>query len=132
MTDAGAIAFVRFYLKQINEAWSTPDPDLLTGLAAPTCGSCAFNASFAKDLAAAGQRVDGPSMEVKSLRIRNAPPVGQTQVEAKLRQLAVRVVDANGTVLVELPPDDLSSIVSLTWKQGRWWVVATAEAEVRR
>lgn len=39
-TSAGAEAFARYYIDQVNQSWMVPDPSLLDGLATATCTTC--------------------------------------------------------------------------------------------
>lgn len=59
-TSAGAEAFIRYYLEQVNVAWTRPDSSVLSGLATPACGTCANYLKTAKFLEERRYRFDGP------------------------------------------------------------------------
>ncbi len=56
-TEAGAVAFVTFYLGQVNAAWTTPDATLLPPLQLATCNSCAGFQADAVEFVTLGQRL---------------------------------------------------------------------------
>ncbi|WP_211254680.1 DUF6318 family protein [Knoellia aerolata] len=122
-TDAGAIAFVRFWFDRVNEAFMTPNPSLIPALSSPSCRSCSNLADNPVQYAAKGQRVKPapfkPLRDVKSL---GADSLGQYRVSFTLAQNAVSVVDSSGKV-VESQKASSAVRIALLSRKGEQWVM---------
>ena len=98
-SEAGAIAFVKYFFDQVNLAWTTPEPDLLRSLSNPDCISCASLTTTASD---------------------------HVQVTFVLDQKLSNVVDKNGAVVLTDQPKVVERRVELEWVNSQWrvWDIA--------
>lgn len=124
-TDAGAVAFVKYYWAAMNFAWTKPDADILLGLGKSSCRSCSNLEDTARLLLRDGQRMDQPPIEVMSAyHVYTAK--SQTQVITKVKRTTASTVDATGKVLKTNSPSDALRAFRLEWS-GSWKVVEIGE-----
>jgi hypothetical protein len=95
-TMAGAEAFARFYVGQVNEAYTQGDPSPLQGLSTSACKTCAVFIETATGFREEGLRHDAPSLHVTSATATSFTDRRQ-EVTAFVTQSPVNVEDARGT-----------------------------------
>lgn len=127
-TPEGAVAFVKFFFDSVNEAWQQGDPDGLSPLFSGTCGTCANNAQYAVDLKAAGQRTNGPSVEVSDL-VAHSSDGSSMFVDFTLHQLQVSVVDGSEQIVSTSVPSTTPLRAAVRWEEGRWFVGAIGKQQ---
>ena len=115
-SDAGAVAFVGFYLDQVNYAWMTPDATVLPPLAAPECSSCRGFQSDAAELVTEHQRMSPEPVRLDSARIQVAVADGKALVAATVSQTGAHVVDAAGAVADSDSPLTNEYLFALRWE----------------
>lgn len=121
-TEAGAIAFVRFYVEQVNRAWMTPDDTLIPPLVEPECQSCKAMQNNAKEYVALKHRHSTPAVEIVDLNAAPGAPDGQQFLEVKFHQLAASVVTEAGSVVSVKAENTFERRFLLTWKGDSWSV----------
>lgn len=126
-TEAGAEAFVRFYIDQLNLAWTTPAMNLVSALSEPDCVSCATLEATTEQLVAKGQRYVSAPVSVRSAAAFGGAPSGQQLVHLVLQQHKVDVINAAGAIVTTDPPRDLNRNVVLKWRAEAWHVYAIAQ-----
>lgn len=119
-TPAGAVAFVRYFIEQSNEAWTQPEAGLLPRLSDRDCIACKALEDTAVELVARHQRYVGDPVTIQSLR-----PVPGTNRDAQLVKLAARqnrvnVVDAAGSVVRTDGQRILDRTVAVHWEEEGW------------
>lgn len=124
-TAAGAEAFARLYLNLVNQAWSTPDPDLIRPLVLPTCRSCANDISTAESLKREGERYEGPASAVDSSIVTPDHTAQERYVLVVLRQLKQRIIDRDGDVVEVAPPASAQIEVAVRWRDSQGWRIST-------
>jgi hypothetical protein len=94
-TIEGAEAFARFYIAQVNKAYTAADPVALQGLSTQACKTCEQFVATATKFREDGVHHDAPSLTVTSA---TATTFGADhyEVTAFLNQAAVKVVDGAG------------------------------------
>ena len=125
-TEAGAEAFVRFYIAQSARAWVEADASQLAGLATANCATCSNLEETAVDLRADGQKYSAVPIKVASLSVFRSSKA-EVVFDAELREQNVSVVDSKGSVIESFPARTLNSAVATVWKEGQWWVDAIGE-----
>src|SRR4051794_7263972 len=121
---AGAEAFARFYLEQVNRAWATANPELIRPYAAKTCKTCANQIRTAVDLRRSGQRYANAAGALGASIVTPESTRGRVVVELPYDQLAVDVLDRAGRVVQHMPAIRSQSQVTVTWGPGQNWQVA--------
>lgn len=120
-TEKGAEAFVRYFVEQSAEAWTTPDASLIDALSDPDCKSCASLAGTASDLESKGHRYRDDPITVVS--VESLVGDGERQnVVATIKQHEMDVIDRSGNVVDSDSADDLQRTFLLYWKGGQWLV----------
>ena len=124
-SEAGAIAFVKYYFDQVAIAWTVPNPDALDGLSHEDCITCADYRENAASLQKAKERYRSAPATVVSLKHMNSPS-GHMQLEMRLRQNATQQLSLDGQVVKSFSQATGTFIVDLVWTQGGWklWGIA--------
>lgn len=120
-TEAGAAAFVRFYIEAVNASWSAPDDEVLAQLGTAECSSCDDYLEQSRFLMNNGQHNNGPTMEVLSQSISSFTSA-RAVLSVQLEGLAVETVDAQGHVLSTAESEVFNCTVSVVWRDGRWFL----------
>ncbi|GAA2154328.1 DUF6318 family protein [Humibacillus xanthopallidus] len=94
-TMAGGEAFARFYIAQVNQAYTTADPGALRGLSTQACKTCEQFVATAAKFREDGVHHDSPSLKVTSATATTFA-ANRREVTAFVNQAAVRVVDGGG------------------------------------
>ncbi|WP_286960865.1 DUF6318 family protein [Arsenicicoccus sp. UBA7492] len=80
-TPEGAEAFTRYFIDQVNVAWTTPKTGLISALSLPTCKSCTGLEEGASELAGQRSRYTTPVIALRDV-LATSDPKGQTVVKA--------------------------------------------------
>lgn len=94
-TDAGALAFAKFYVIEADKAYVTADSSSIEALSSTSCTGCATAISGVKELERAGERQEARSVAIKSAAVKGFR--GKTRivyVTTTVRE--VRFIDASG------------------------------------
>lgn len=119
-TSLSLEAFVRFYFKQLNVAFSTSDPAIIRNLSDPMCRTCENYAASFKPT----ERVRGDSFLLTDVAV---PPVGNpvTNVEVFGAVPARSVVKPDGSLVRALPAAGKFHLVVAVARIGSEWRVAS-------
>lgn len=121
-SEAGAIAFVKYYVDSVNRAWTTPDPAVLKALGDPGCISCTSLTKTAEQLKNDGQRyVSNPASISDVVAVKGAA-AGRQLVKAKFVQHKVSVINSSGGVVLTDPQKQGTLRIELAWTGGGWKV----------
>ncbi|MTB71654.1 hypothetical protein GGG17_06660 [Arsenicicoccus sp. MKL-02] len=96
-TPEGAEAFTRYFIDQVNVAWTTPKTGLISALSLPTCKSCAKLEKDAQRLADADARVASPMLEVTETVPAEDKQTGATVVVATVQETPTPTVQDGAT-----------------------------------
>lgn len=119
-TPEGAKAFAAHLIRQINVAWTTPDPSAIEPLCdVGSSGSCRFYVQTARDLKAKGHKYEGDPVTAKSFLSLTAGK-GPQQVLASLIQERRNVVDRSGKVVLTDSRKKLNVAIFLNWTESGW------------
>ena len=119
-TPEGAAAFVKYYLAQINEAWTTPKAGLLPPLSDEGCLSCQGFEKTAQELAAEGHRYKSTPSSFDSITPVPGAPAGKQYVRVLGTQHRVDIVDTQGQVVSTDSKKEISATVLTVWEGDRW------------
>lgn len=119
-TQEGAEAFARFYMEQVNLAFTKPDPTALAGLGASSCKTCSSFLTGAKDLEQKGHHHKGLSISVDGAPANSYTPEAAV-IQIFVTQHSVPVVDNTGKKVDETKQGQGILIATLNF-QGHWTV----------
>jgi hypothetical protein len=125
-SEAGAEAFVRFYIDQLNVAWTVPARGELEALSDPACLSCASLVGTARELVAMNRRYAANPVSVTTVAAFGGAPAGQQLVRLMMEQHAVSVIDSGGHVVSSDERKSVTRTVLLRWRAGAWRVYGIA------
>ena len=119
-TNAGAEAFARYYLAQVNLAWTGPDPSKLNGLASPSCKSCAKLAETANSLAASQRRYNAEPLSLgPSILLPESRP-DDVRYDIVFIQEPRQIMDSSQNVSESIERQAILSEFSMAWVRGSW------------
>ncbi|WP_369853683.1 DUF6318 family protein [Angustibacter sp. Root456] len=121
-TFAGAQAFAEFYLEQLNQAWTAPDPQALADLATSRCGTCRQYTEVAVALRANGERYSGRVLTVRSAAWQPESTLARAVVYVNVVQEAATVVDSRGSTVRSERRTLGTSAVEVDWSDSHWRV----------
>jgi hypothetical protein len=119
-TEKGAEAFVRFYIDQLNEAWTRPDSKRLPPLSDPDCIACKSLQETAVSLAQKREKYASNPVTVTKVVPVGKSPKGIQLVRLFMDQHKVNVLDSSGKVVLTDQAKELSRTVGVTWKGDSW------------
>lgn len=119
---AGALAFVRYFIRRWNLTETGPRPGILTPLCLPSSEACAVYEKEAARLAKAGHRYNGTPITIKSMKIQDAPKARMVDILAVLVQEPSSEVDASGKVYRTAKKKDFG-IRFVVLHTGKTWSV---------
>ena len=125
-TEAGAEAFVKFFVEQSNVASMTADTSILPPLSDPSCKSCSALQHEVADLKARGHHYLTEPVRISQVTAIGGAPAGQQFVRLQLIQNLADVVDASGKKVSTDPETRLARTTSLKWTGDRWLVFGIA------
>ena len=121
-TNAGAEAFARYYLAQINLAWTGPDPSKLDGLASPSCRSCANFFATANSLAVDQFRYEkGPLSLGPSALLPGSRP-DDVKYDIVFIQEPGRILNSRGQLNRSVGRETGLTRFSVSWTRGAWQI----------
>jgi hypothetical protein len=127
-TYAGAQAFAEFYLEQVNNAWTTPDPGILEPYGLSSCKTCEGFMRQAADMKALGQRyASKPATLAAGTWLPESTP-SLALISLVWKQEPAAIVDQTGSVVHKAAAMKAVSEYQLRWR-GNGWKVAGIHLE---
>ncbi|MCG7321127.1 DUF6318 family protein [Arsenicicoccus bolidensis] len=121
-TPEGAEAFTRYFIDQVNVAWTTPKTGLISALSLPTCKSCARLEQDARRLADAGARVASPMLEVNDTIPAEDNATKATIVVAQVTENPKATLQGDQTTQPTRRPTSSKRAFELTQRSDGWRV----------
>ena len=124
----GAFAFVSYYWKQVDWAYSTVNGDLLNGLYSPTCKSCESSRSAINAVRAKGNSLEGGHLTIRSqtLAPADADPSAMFAVDTVLSVEPLTELTSSGAKVASYPATNYTVRAFVAWSEDHFLVVATA------
>lgn len=119
-SEAGAIAFAKYYFAQVNRAWTVPDPELIVPLGEPGCSTCAEFEKTAKNLKSERTKYAADPVTCGSVLAVSGAPKDHQLLHASVAQHKVDVINQSGDVVTTDQAKDLNLVVELIWKADEW------------
>ena len=120
-TEAGAEAFVKFYVEQVNLAWTRPQAGLLPPLSDSGCLSCkAFEREAAELVAKHHRYARDPAVYTKVTAFGGVTKEGRRRVRIIGVQERVDIVDSAGNVVSTDPRKPIAVTAMTMWQGDRW------------
>ena len=123
-SEAGAIAFVKYFLELNNLAYMRSDPELLRRVSAIGCEVCESLIADVEELQRLGRHYNQPVVALDSAKYLGANSSTQFLVSAQVTQQRSSVVDSDGKVILTDPKKVLKRTFEVTWQSGSWLVSA--------
>ena len=123
-TPEGAEAFVKYFMDQVNVAWTTPQSGVIAAESTRNCEFCATTERRAEYLVNERQRYADEPVSVRSVQALSGAPEGQMYLASVLIQNASEVVDERGRVVASDEREVLRRNIALRWEEGRWMMLA--------
>lgn len=122
-TEAGADAFVRYYVRVLNYGAMSADDSLLTDLGLPECSTCASFEQMLSSLASEQTTSDGPVLEVaRSSAELTATGAG---IDTTLTQLNPAAINSQGAIVSESrAPQEARFLFELEWMETEWVITS--------
>ncbi|MDC5697645.1 hypothetical protein OO014_10275 [Intrasporangium calvum] len=123
-TKAGAVAFVRHYVDQLNVAWTTPDPEAIRDLCdVRVSKACAANLKDAEAYKRDGLRYSGTPAHTKSIAPLGVEPDQTHRILWTGVQLRNDLVDSKEKVIQSYPREELRLAFFLRWTDSGWLIL---------
>ena len=114
---------MRFYIDQLNLAWTSPRSGLLPPLSDPGCKSCAAFERTARGLVSAGHRYSTTPVSVTSVNAYGGAPAGEQLLRLRGVQNRDDIVDRSGRTVSTDRLEPIVWDVLLGWEEGAWRVL---------
>ena len=129
-TTDGAIAFVKYYVSVINEAYQFQKPGLLEPMSLSTCKTCDLWEQSVVDYSAEGEHTDGPIYGASgefylAANLLDSSPAS-VHVGARFPAVNVHLLDKNGRVIKTETANKLEMVFPAVWT-GDGWRIAKAQ-----
>ncbi|WP_207555714.1 DUF6318 family protein [Intrasporangium flavum] len=118
---AGAEAFAKYFVAQVNRSWRIPDPSPIEALCVPSVPSCDNLAQTARDLKKASARWREDAIEVQRATTLSASSV-EARVDATIHQRPGVIVGTDGKVRGQKTEKVFRNIFQLAWTDRGWMV----------
>lgn len=123
-TTDGAIAFVKYYVSVINEAYQFQKPGLLEPMALASCKTCDLWEQSVVDYSAKGEHTDGPVYRSGgkfyiAANLLDLSPAS-VHVGSKFPSVDVRLVDKSGRVVKTETADKPEMVFPVVWTNDGW------------
>ncbi|WP_392466836.1 DUF6318 family protein [Arsenicicoccus cauae] len=105
-TPEGAEAFTRYFIDQVNVAWTTPRAGLISALSLPTCKSCASLEDRVAKLTDAKERYATQPWSVSNVAYQGDTDDRRAVVQMQGAQRAARVVNLDGRQVGQQPQEE--------------------------
>ena len=128
-TEAGAIAYAKFFFDQVNTAWTEPRAGLIASLSDPECDFCSASESDAGYLVKERQRYQTDPSELLEVEPISGAPEGQQYLAIRLEQKNARIVDEAGVVVSSDERLVVDRYMALVWSDGRWLTLEVEKTE---
>ena len=124
--EKGGVAFVKFFIDQVNESYTTPRDDLIPPLSHPDCKSCADSQSKAKQFVASKSRAVAPPYTASKVTWVGEQAAGVFIITMSLRQAETEIRYLSGEAAGSIPEAKDDYRVGITWKEGQWVIYGLA------
>jgi len=123
-TNAGAEAFLKFYMAQLNHAWQSADPKGLIDHSTPECATCMNFAETATSLHKRGHHYKADAIELGPTIALPRSTSELVYVQAPLKQNRVEILAIDGKVVRSTIEARSLTEAEVAWQQpGGWRIV---------
>ncbi|WP_409483331.1 DUF6318 family protein [Arsenicicoccus dermatophilus] len=119
-TPEGAEAFVRYFVDQINVAWTTPRTGLISSLSLSTCKSCANLEKSAADMAATSSHYAEPTLTLKNVEYGMDELTRQELVTADVTDTPQPYVTKGGSTQLARRKEIAARSFDVAWSRNSW------------
>ncbi|MGL5852006.1 MAG: DUF6318 family protein [Phycicoccus sp.] len=122
-TEAGATAFLKFFVRETSEAFWTAESEPIRQISGPKCAACKTFVRLTDELKAKEQRLDErESVMLKGQQARTDSTANRYVFDALIAETASQIIDTNGTVVKKNTPTKWTMRTTITWDGKQWFV----------
>lgn len=121
-TEAGAIAFGKFFITSLDLGYVSQDPLLIEAMSAPNCGGCKGAVTVLKGLKSSNERQAKPAVTIAGAEY--LPLNGEKVVDVFASYAAVDRI-RNGKVIAKEPAHKTAYRLTVAWLDDGWKVAKT-------
>jgi len=127
--EKGGIAFVKFFIDQVNESYTTPRDDLIPPLSDPGCKSCDELQRYAEQYVASNSHTSAAPYRATNLTWIGEQTAGVFIITMTLKTLPVDTIDSSGKTVSTYPEESAGRRIGITWKEGQWVIYDAASID---
>lgn len=122
-TDAGAVAFAKYYWEALGRAQLTSDSSEIEQLVSPDCQPCGTLVKSFDELSAKNSRANINPIAVTTAEIADTTD-GKSDEAATLEvESKAHVMQTNGKATGQVKAQNYTAIVYVSWQEGTWAIV---------
>ena len=126
----GATAYAEFYMAEVARAWMNADGSRLRLLSSPECQSCKNYVSTSDSLSSRHEHYASPPAKVFPGIYLPESTSAVAGIQVPMRQLAAKVIAADGSVVKTTREASVLSEFRVTWTRDGWLVTSIVPAVV--
>ncbi|MGL5818706.1 MAG: DUF6318 family protein [Phycicoccus sp.] len=122
-TEAGATAFLKFFIREMSEAAWTAESEPIKQISGPKCAGCKSTIRIADEFKAKEQRLaERESVALKGQKARPDSTENRYVFDALIAETASQIIDKNGAVVKKNTPSKWTMQATITWDGTQWFV----------
>jgi hypothetical protein len=121
-TEAGANAFLAFFIEATGVAFRTADSSTLRGISGPKCSGCATSIRLADELKSKGQRLDRDAVVFNGQTTMPTSTDDRYIFDAQIGELASKVIDLSGREISANKPAVAILTTIVAWDGEGWFI----------
>jgi hypothetical protein len=119
-TEAGAKAFVTYFVEQMSTSAYEADSSIIGALSGPRCKGCGTLIDFADELKAKGQHVDRQSVQLRGQIVMPNSRPDRYIIDALIEDRPSRIVDSQGKTVSNESGEKFTLRSTVSWSADAW------------
>jgi hypothetical protein len=119
-TSQGAEAFTRYFLSEVNRGYNSMNAEPITALSAPNCQACGIMKASIEEWRPKSYHYVGDFITPTVITVSAFPSDSTAKVLVVSNTAESKLLSESNTVVKTFPPENTSSLVSLTYSNGQW------------
>lgn len=123
-TNAGASAFLRFYMAELNRTWKSPEDDSLAQFSLPVCKTCANFIDTTHALRVSHQRYAADAVTLGPAIALPGSTADRVVIQAPLKQNRVAILARDSAVVRTTAEARSLTEATVVWRQPSSWAIS--------